>query len=166
MMLLELPVVMRPRTCVCLALLLLAAGCQSAGSSPAAPQPADHPITEDQAIPIDVSGERVEQINEALLLYVRIHQGIPAQLSDLQTVPSLGQQLVLVAPNGQPYIYVPNGLSIPNGNKLMIVYDPAEEADGRRWCILVSDLRPGGALTTEVMELPEPIFRAYLASAP
>jgi hypothetical protein len=72
--------------------------------------------------------------------------------------------LILTAPDGEPYAYIPEGLTTPNTKKLLVVYDPQESQNGKRWCILLAQLSPGAPLTGEVLALPEIVFRAYLAS--
>ena len=104
----------------------------------------------------------MENINEALLIYVHVNQQMPATLDDLRSVS--GPDLVLVSPTGKPYGYVPSGLVIPNSPKRLIVYDPDELPNNRRWCILITEFRTGAALVSEVTDLPEGVFRAYLAS--
>jgi hypothetical protein len=118
----------------------------------------------DDAIHSDPSAMRMDDIVEALLLYLKANGGMPARLEDLQTVPMIGPSINAVSPSGAPYAYVPQGLTAPNSNKRLVVYDPLESTNGKRWCILVSQSQAGGPLTAEVLHLPEIVFRAYLAS--
>jgi hypothetical protein len=165
---------MRLKQCVLIASMALAWGCQSNTTPP--PQgsvPPPLPVvkapvgnTPDQAVDTDPSAQRLDDILGALLLYFRANQGMPPALEDLRTVAGFGSELNLISPSGQPYGYVPAGLTIPGNNKRLVVYDPAENPNGRRWCILVSALSPGAALTAEVLEIPEAMFREYLASNP
>jgi len=150
--------------------ILCAAGCQSSSPQPVAARPnfvppgQDTSVSSEQALPAGDSGARIEDINEALLVYVKLTRQMPAALDDLKSV--YGDQLLLTNPGGKPYVYVPTGLSMPNSQKILVIYDPDELPNGRRWCILVSDLRPGSPLVTEVLDLPEIVFRSYLASNP
>jgi hypothetical protein len=153
------------------------AGCQS--STAPSPPPSGAGVTQlpvagqsapdvtkntNQVFLTDASAVRLDEIVGDLLLYFRANQGMPGQLDDLRTVA--GSDLNLIAPCGQPYGYVPQGLSVRNSNKLLVVYDPQESADGRRWCILAVQLQPGAPLTAEVLAIPEALFRTYLASQP
>jgi hypothetical protein len=150
--------------------LLCASGCQSSSPAPAAGRPnyvqpgQDSAVSSEQVLPAGDSGARIEEINEALLIYVKANAQMPAVLDDLKSV--YGSDLMLTAPSGKPYVYVPTGLTMPSSPKILVIYDPDELPNGRRWCILVSDLRTGSALVTEVLDLPEIVFRSYLASNP
>jgi hypothetical protein len=168
-----------PGAAICIAAAMSIAGCQSSTAPTPQPQPPDAAVTRlpvagqgtpdatlntNQAFLTDASAVRLDEIVGDLLLYFRANQGMPGQLEDLRTVA--GADLNLIAPCGQPYGYVPQGLSVRNSNKLLVVYDPQESADGRRWCILVVQLRPGAPLTAEVLAISETLFRTYLASQP
>jgi hypothetical protein len=154
----------------------LTAGCASTSSAPPPGQRGgvgalpvaggnDSPETIDQAVLTDASAVRLDDIVEAILLYFSANKGMAPRLEELRTMPG-EENLNLTAPSGQEYYYAPQGLSSPAGNKLLIVYDPMESANGKRWCILASQLRQGAPLTAEVIALPEIVFRAYLASNP
>ena len=160
---------------------IVACGCDDSSPSKSAKrgalQPSDHPppplpiahspgfsVNTDDAIIPDASSARLDDIVGALLFYIRANQGVPPTLDDLKTLPGVPENLNTISPSGQPYMYAPQGLTAPNSNKRLLVYDPEESANGRRWCILVSQVRPGAPLTAEVLALPEISFRAYLAS--
>jgi hypothetical protein len=124
----------------------------------------DVPANIDQALMTDPSAERLGDIDAALILYFHANQGMPGQLDDLRA--TAGPDLNLIAPSGQPYVYIPQGLAVRNSDKLLVVYDPQESPNGRRWCILAVQLRPGAPLSAEVIALSEALFRTYLASQP
>jgi hypothetical protein len=167
----------RRRACVLLMAAGLTAGCQSSSSGPQAQGHSGGvqglpvagggggPLTIDQAVLTDPSADRLGDIAEAVLLYFKTNNGMAPNLVDLRRVPG-EESLILVSPAGKEYYYVPQGLASPRGNKLLIVYDPDESSDGKRWCILASQMHPGAPLTDEVFALPEIEFRAYLASNP
>jgi hypothetical protein len=145
-------------------------GCQSSAPPPQRPvnSPAaqNQSLTADQAVNSDVSAMRLDDINGALLLYYRTNQSMPTSLNDLLAVPGFGADLNLVSPSGQPYVYVPAGLTALGTPKLLIVYDPAETPQGKRWCILMARPQPGAALSAEVVDMPEVVFQSFLASEP
>jgi hypothetical protein len=154
---------------------LLAGGCastttqttQTAPRTPPPPLPiaqADQSVSTNDTVLADASSVRLESIVDAMLFYFRINQGMPGALDDLKTVPEFGDQINTISPSGDPYVYVPQGLTAPNSDKRLVVYDPRESANGKRWCILVSQLKPGAPLTAEVLAIPEISFRAYLVS--
>lgn len=157
------------RAAAALGLLAMMGGCQSnpAPTPVAAPAPVvrgNGPVSADQAVYTDPSAIRLEDIDEAILLYYRVQGSMPPTLDDLRSLGSIAADLNLVSPSGQPYAYVPGGLSAPGSQKLLVVYDPADSANGRRWCILISPPHPGAPLSAEVLALPEIVFRTYLAS--
>jgi hypothetical protein len=154
-----------------LGLLAVMVGCQSSS----APNPSAGPapsaggsrlVSSDQAVYTDPSALRLEDIDGAILLFYHIEGSMPPKLEDLRSIGSAGADLNFNSPSGQPYGYVPGGLSVAGTQKLLVVYDPVETANGQRWCILISPPQPGAALSAEVMALPEIVFRAYLASEP
>jgi hypothetical protein len=133
-----------------------AMGCQTT-AAPNAPNA-------DQSPAISEGSERIEAIDEALLIYVETNRQLPPTLEDLRSVA--GNDLQLLSPGGRPYIYVPAGLPSPTSLKRMMVYDQDSLAGGRHWCILFSDFKPGGVLVSEVVDLSSAAFQSYLSSVP
>jgi hypothetical protein len=125
----------------------------------------EHTSSIDEAVLTDPSALRLGKILEAIFSYFAINKGMPATLDDLKAVDS---ELITIAPSGQPYEYYPQGLPLPNSadKKLLVVADPVETRDGRRYCILASLLKPGAPLTGEVMYIPEVTYAAYRFSHP
>jgi len=155
---------------IMVAAMALASGCQSSSSTPPRARSNasnNQALTEDQAFNTDPSAMRLDDIEGALLLYYRDNQTMPPHLSDLDPyAKAVGITLVPISPtNGQPYGYDPNGMTAVGATKLLVVYDPAPSPNGRRWCIVMEPPRPGAALSAEVLDLPEFVFRSYLAGA-
>jgi hypothetical protein len=137
-------------------LVLCAIGCQTI--------PAPDAPNADQSPAVSEGSERIEAIDEALLIYVETNRQLPPTLEDLRSVA--GNNIQLLSPGGKPYVYMPAGLPSPVGLKRMMVYDPDPLAGGRHWCILVSDFKPGGVLVSEVVDLSSAAFQSYLSSLP
>jgi len=163
-------------------LALLAGGCQSSSTLPpprqqqsgvtrlpiAGQQQTDVPANStsvDQAVLSDPSAVKLDSIIEGILLFFQQNKGMPGKLDDLRSIAG-EEQLDITAPSGQVYVYYPQGLTSPGTSKLLVVCDPQESPNGRRWCILVSQLNPGAPLTGEVLAIPEIVYRSYLASNP
>jgi hypothetical protein len=118
-------------------------------------------VSPDQLTAKDRCPARLHQIEGALLLYYAVHKQMPGKLEDLRQVAE-GPLDFTCPDTGLPYAYVPQGLRKPGGTKCIIVHDAVVNPhDGTRWCIVVPDGKPGAAHTTEVVQMPEPIFLAY-----
>jgi hypothetical protein len=103
---------------------------------------------------------QLHEIAGALFEYYVDHRKLPDKFDELSHYTDT--PLTFVCPEShQPYVYVPAGLRKPGGTKRIIVHDPVRHADGTRWCIVISDGKPGAAQAAEVVQLPEPLFLAY-----
>lgn len=133
------------------------------GSSPVAVNGSGgEPLTADQAVADDPCAMRLHDIAGAIAEYYALYKTLPQRLADVATMADLDGPLNFTCPlSGQPYVYVPQGLRAPGRTKLIIVHDAAPSHDGKRWCIVMTPLRPGAAVSLDVVPLPEPIFRAY-----
>jgi hypothetical protein len=138
----------------------------STAAQPVEPEPAKEfspnatTVNPDELLNTDPSAVRLENIQEALLEYCAVHDRLPAKLDDLQSMVSPPSSLKLTAPgSNQPYVYVPDGLYAPSHSKRIIVYAPTATPAGKRWCILMPDLRSPGARSFEVKDIPEALFQ-------
>ena len=134
---------------------------RSLKASPAGPNPGSgQTFSPDVLTAKDRCPAQLQNIEGAILLYSTLHKKLPEKLDELAAYSD--SPLNLVCPESKlRYVYVPVGLRKPGGTKRIIVHDPARHADGTRWCIVMNDGRPGGSQSTEVVQLPEPLFLAY-----
>ena len=94
------------------------------------------------------------------MMYYSINKSMPPHLDDVQSATT--EQLSFISPSsGKPYGYSPNGLVAGNGAKRIYVYDPAPEANGKRWCIEGIPPSGNGALWMETVQMPEATFELY-----
>lgn len=156
---------------MCTALVAVPAGCVSNTPAQRTREPlrpgdlpgdsaTGQPISPEQLTSKDRCPARLHDIEGAMLMYWALHKSLPPNMEDLKAVSDV--PLELTCPDtGLPYAYNPQGLRKPGGTKRIVVYDQVRNSDGTRWCIMVADGRPGAAQSTEVIQLPEPIFLAY-----
>jgi hypothetical protein len=123
--------------------------------------PSARTYSPDEFLPGDPSAGRLQDIGGDLLLYYRLYHQMPQSLEDIKTIVGADSQPNLISPSGQPYIYAPGGLWIPKQDKCIMVYDPSLTPDGEHWCLLMPPSKPGGALSVNVVAIPEPVFRSY-----
>jgi hypothetical protein len=109
-----------------------------------------------------ITEDRLEAIDAALLLYIQANRQFPPTLADLQSEDS---HLLLTNSAGEQYIYTPGGLSAPNNDRRLYIYDPMQLPNGQRWGIVAPQFHPGGALNDEVVHMSDSLFKQYLSSA-
>lgn len=120
------------------------------------------PVSVDEAVASDPCALRLHDISGALLMYYMLHREMPAKLDDLRSVQDIDQNLQFTCPaSGLPYGYSPQGLSAPGRKKLILVHDSTPSHRGIRWCILAPSVKPGEAVSLEVLPLTEPVFLSY-----
>lgn len=176
---------MRRRTPVPLILLIAALpGCTGKNQTPA-PRPivrvngqefpqdaatanriAQPPQRVDQALKSDPRAARLHDISGALLEYYALQGRLPARLEDLQPLAEVGRPLLLTSPaDDRPLVYTPAGLRAANdGAQAVIVHDPAPDAAGNRWAILMQSPKPRQPPAMWVVPLKRTAFEAYAAS--
>jgi len=100
-------------------------------------------------------------------MYYTAKRELPASLSELAPYSPSGTILTFVCQeSGKSYIYVPQGLTVPGQDRILIMYDAAPAHHGHRFGIVAMPQRLGRPLTTQVIRLDEPVLQAYLKSAP
>src|SRR5277367_445729 len=107
-------------------LALLAAGCQNAAPKPPAAAPADNAehFHTDPATISDACADRMQDLCETMLLYYMTNKHLPATLPELQPYADPGTQLNFTCPtSGDPYVYVPGGLSASGVHDRLVLYD-------------------------------------------
>jgi len=131
----------------CVALTMIAAGCQTAA-----------PAARKTGVETDPCADRLHEISGALLLYCSIRGKLPDKLADLKGA-DIAPLPPLVCPlSGTPYVYNREGLQVQGRPGRLVVYDAAPSHDGKRWGIL-ADL--GAQLSARVIPVPEgPVFSA------
>ena len=103
----------------------------------------------------DPCAERLHDICGQLLQYHGIYRKLPAALADLQHLEATKPPPLVCPVSGQPYIYNPEGLQIPDRPGRLVLYDPMPSHSGMRWGVFVSDPASGKAVTTRVVLLSE-----------
>lgn len=158
---------------------LLLAGCQQQPAAPPVqngPGVADfsqslgsqtitgEPASPDAILSTDPAASRLQDIGGFMLLYYRDHKQLPATLDELAKMPG-GDELNLAAPiSGREFAYEPKGLwSQEHPDKCIIAYD-ADLRGSMRWCLMMSQPTATGALSVNVVEVPEPYFEKYRAA--
>lgn len=120
------------------------------------------PLTQDNAVGSDADASRLHDIEGMLLYYYAVNKKMPDKLDDLTKYADFDQVPNFTCPsNGKPYEYYPVGLSTPNHDKLIIIADPAPLHSGNRYCIFISRPHPGAAMASEVLPIPEGLFKGY-----
>jgi len=155
-----------------LAMLVSVAACQPAPKSQTSAR-----IPEMNSLD-DPCSENLQNISGALWNYYRANHQFPTQLGDLRPYALGSAPLDFICPiSHKSYLYYPTGLTCPdqqNQNMLfpqgmvrpdadqeIIACDPAPSHDCSRWCLFMSPIRPGSAMTTQVLLIPELAFRNY-----
>jgi hypothetical protein len=119
-------------------------------------------VTPDDVLTADPSATRLEDIGGDLMLYYRVNRAMPPNLDALATVTDQGVPPNEYSPGAnQPYVYVPDGLWLEGHSQSVIVYDPALNSKGARWCLFRGPLHPNGSFSVEVVALPDSIFHNY-----
>jgi hypothetical protein len=154
-------------------------GCQSSNPAPKQSPPQDfgfggddtpsqssgnalQPVSPDSIIATDPSASRLQDIGGYILLYYRDHQQMPPSLDELRDLPG-GDNLNFNSGSiDRPFVYDGAGLwASDGGSKCIVAYDPVEQSDGKRWCLLMTIPKAGSALSVDVVALSESVFRNY-----
>ncbi len=119
-------------------------------------------LSPEAVVATDTCASRLQDIGEALLLYYSVNKHLPAQLEELKS--ESGTPLNFTCPqSGKPYLYISSGLAAVSHDKRIIICDSTPSHNGKRWCIFMPPPRPGQAVSMEVLEVPEGLYRTYLA---
>lgn len=118
----------------------------------------------------DACARRMHDLCGALLIYHLRHGRLPDTLAALPPPPGTAPAdhaaaLHLTCPeSGQPYVYLPQGMHLPERQQWIIVHDPLPSHPGYRWAIRLdaaSSARgraESGALVLKVVAVPESAF--------
>jgi hypothetical protein len=107
----------------------------------------------------DPCAERMHDISGQFLLYFNAKRELPQTLEDLaKSAPGLLPPLI--CPKcGKPYVYNPEGLAMPDGQRRVILYDPEPTHYGYRRGVVIDPIRPAKPLIADVRLIPEhPVF--------
>ena len=111
----------------------------------------------------DPCATRLHDVAGLMLAYYAAHRRLPDQLDELQaTGAAFGLDVEFTCPQtGEPYVYVPAGLSFPGRDERVVLHDASAGHDGSRRAVVARDARGGQAATMWAVELPEKLFRQY-----
>jgi len=150
--------------------LLALASCQQTVTKSDAPfgSPAPQQQTPARGLsPMDPSPMRLQDIGGAMLIYFFSHKQLPADVMELAAVPDLGIDLDFTSPiDGRPYVYIPGGLVDSTASTRIVMYDQAILPNGGHWCLVVTHLKTGSALSTDVKALSAAQFKMYQPVTP
>jgi hypothetical protein len=119
-------------------------------------------VAPETAVRNDPCAARLQTIGGALLLYWATNKHMPQNLDELKPFADFDEPIELTCPvSHKPYLYAPNGLAAAGKEKRIVVYDAESSHNGNRWCLFMIPPRPGQALATEVLEVPEGIFHTF-----
>ena len=136
-----------------------AVGCAPKAQPSAAPVGEANPPAAPLWFDSDACAERLHDLEGAFLLYDTRTGRLPDALADLPALPGVDPTTLLNCPvSGQPYVYVPQGIQLPEKRQRLIVYDATPAHAGYRWAIRVDEPRPGAALVFRVVAVPESAF--------
>ena len=133
----------QPPRWACAAALVAALACVS-GCQMAAPSPAP------TALNMDPCAERLHELCGHFLLYYAAHKEMPPNLNDLAASSGLSSAALVCPDSGKPYVYDADGLTIPERQGRLVLYDAEPMPSGSRWGILVTG-RPGTLMTANVV---------------
>ena len=144
------------------------ASSRQTSNHPAPGRPA--PAREGAAPPVEaptLSGDtcdiRLHELAGPLLEYYVLHQRMPERLEELAPLAETGTDFQITCPvSGQPYVYVPAGLTRQGSARVLLVYDRVPAHKGVRWGLLVSPAEGDQPLSTWVQPLDEKRFRQYV----
>jgi hypothetical protein len=116
--------------------------------------------------PIDVTDPcamRLHDVSGVLLMYYAINRRLPAKLDELESLTDVDTGFSVECPaSHQPYVYVPGGLSAPNQQRLLVLYDPVPAHAGLRWGVFIAPPREGKPPATFVLLMSEEVFRSFV----
>ncbi|HEX8339929.1 MAG TPA: hypothetical protein VF624_03375 [Tepidisphaeraceae bacterium] len=133
-------------------------GCSTKQQTTTAPRPRDTLPT----APIsntDACATRMQDMCGGLLLYYNVHRRLPASLDEMKSFPGGADVGDYACPvSRQPYVYVPNGIYLPEKNTRIVIYDAAPTHSNMRWAISIDEPQEDKPLVTKVIALPETFF--------
>jgi hypothetical protein len=107
----------------------------------------------------DPCAMRQHDICGAMLMYYFTNGRLPERLDELATMPGAEEPLQFVCPvTRTPYLYTTDGITIPERQTRIILYDPSPAHAGLRWAISIEEPQTGEPLVTKVLALPESFF--------
>jgi hypothetical protein len=141
-----------------------AAPSRQAQAQPASPaQPAEPAQPAQPHSTVDACSENLHELAGYLLEYYAIHHQEPASLDQL--APLAGHPILVTCPVSKlPYVYVPQGLSIPGEANQLILYDPEPSHAGHRWAIFTRPAQGAAPVGLWVSQISEASLRKYQAS--
>ena len=164
--------------CLCslMLLVLMAQGCQNQPQpTNAQPLPLTDPRVKFTNKPIrdtsplnsfdDPCAGQLQDLGGPFLAYFKVNQHGPSKIEDLAPFALAGVPLQTTCPvSHQPYLCSSDGLSAPNENIRIYIYDAQPVHNGERWC-LVNDGAIAGALGLNEIHLPEAKFQKFMSSS-
>jgi hypothetical protein len=149
---------------------LLLAGCASSQPKHATvegPVARQRPMGDSVLAATDPCAVRMQDISGAMLEYYMLNHHLPAVLQELRGFGDAGTDLNFTCPvSGKPYVYVPKGLSIPNVERLLVLYDAEPVHDGKSWGIVVAPQVGTKPMMAWVIQLNARLLQAYINGAP
>ena len=134
----------------------LLAGCQQSTTrqSPG-PTPAQQPTGSRVSSATDPCASNLQEASGLLLQYYSLNRCLPPKLEDLKPFADIDTPLSLNCPtSNRPYVYNPQGLTIPDKPGRIVMYDAEPSHSGLRLAVVV--IEPGGAqLQTRVIAITE-----------
>jgi len=111
----------------------------------------------------DPGALRMQDIAAVMTAYLHVNQDMPLSLSWLKpTAARFGTTLDFTSPiSGKPYIYVPNGLTIPGIPHHLVLYD-ATPSHGGHWAVMILPAQATQPLQAEVFHLTPDMLQLYL----
>ena len=151
----------RPFVLALLVVAVISAGACS--SSKPEPKPKNQPLAEVLQQPPapapsskDPCPKQLHDIGGSILLYYAVNKRLPSTLGELKPTPDAN--FTAVCPDSKkPYVYVPEGMTLPEVRGRVLVYD-AEPTKGWRWTIIMPEVIPPNAPVVKVVAVPESRF--------
>jgi hypothetical protein len=108
----------------------------------------------------------MQDICGALLEYYVVNHHLPTVLQELQGFGDTGSELNFTCPiSGKPYVYVPDGLAIPNVDRRLVLYDATPAHNGKSWGIVVTPALGNNPMMGWVIPLNAELLKAYVHGA-
>lgn len=112
----------------------------------------------------DPCAQRLHDLCGALLIYYLQHHQLPDRLADLpphpgSSVMAANDALRMNCPvSGQPYVYIPGGIHLPERDQWILAHDPLPVHSGYRWAIRLDPPAPAPG-SDPVAGLPPVVLR-------
>ncbi len=146
--------------------LLLCGGLAAAILAPGCRNPAPTPEVRRPSVRQDACAARLHDLCGRLLLHYSLHQRLPQTLEALPPLDPDDPTPTVCPASGEPYVYRPDGLRVPDHPGLLVLYDPLPSHAGMRWGVFVDKVTGGGRLTARVVLVPEEAIRAAKPASP